>query len=639
MSVTIKEDLLPVGTNRPGTRFNPIGLTVHETASPGDSDEGEDHFFHGGNRNASAHYFVDTDSAIREIPENEEAWHAGPTANARYLSMELCHATNASDFQKIWDNGVWLAADMFKRHGWAITPTTLVSHDWTSRTFHETDHTDPIGYFKTFNKTWDDFYNAVVREHAAMSGSSTSAPAPAANGATHTVVSGETLWGIATKYKITVAELKSANGLASDTIAVGQVLKIPAPTQSAPAAPVAPAKPVTPAPAPKATTYTVQHGDTLWHISQTEGVSVDDLKKFNNLSDNVISVGQVLRLTSDAVVPAKPVVAPAPAPTAPVVAPPVAPVTPAKPVETTPAPAVTTVPSNPSTPSAVDTSKLHAIAQVRPVGDLDVRARAFLVEKFGWPTNVTIDIVKDYITAGTEVGIDWLVAFAQAIKETGGFKFGGDVKPEQHNYCGLGATGGGVPGASFDTQANGVLAHVEHLFAVSSDKPLPNGIVKDDPRFDLVKRNYAPYVEWLGKADNPNGIGWAVPGNGYGASVLSLVSQIEATPAVEPVQPKPVVVPTPVSKPVVEPTPAPVVKKPAPTQNQTQEVTPVAGTNSSKTTVFMDGKTYEVQVVDGKPYVDLAAMADKFGYRHLEDPANGEFVAVKNDFFNTDPQA
>ena len=49
-----------------------------------------------------------------------------------------------------------------------------------------------------------------------------------------------------------------------------------------------------------------------------------------------------------------------------------------------------------------------------------------------------------------------------------------------------------------------------------------------DPRFSLVARGVAPYVEWLGAADNPQGRGWAVPGAGYGVNIVKLLGQILA---------------------------------------------------------------------------------------------------------------
>jgi len=125
-----------------------------------------------------------------------------------------------------------------------------------------------------------------------------------------------------------------------------------------------------------------------------------------------------------------------------------------------------------------------------------------------------------YYSIAPKYGIRADVALAQACKETGFFKFGGLVKPEQNNFCGLGATGPGNPGHSFPDRATGVEAHIQHLFAYATTEPLPAGAVKVDPRFDLVRRGTAPYVEYLGAAENPAGVGWAYPGYGYGKSIV-----------------------------------------------------------------------------------------------------------------------
>ncbi|HEX3014822.1 MAG TPA: glucosaminidase domain-containing protein, partial [Desulfobacteria bacterium] len=117
------------------------------------------------------------------------------------------------------------------------------------------------------------------------------------------------------------------------------------------------------------------------------------------------------------------------------------------------------------------------------------------------------------------------IAFCQMIKETRSLMFGGDVTPEQHNPAGIGATGEGSKGATFESWDKGIEAQFQHLWAYATNKPLPVGRFKIDPRFDLVKRGAAPYVEWLGQADNPNGVGWAVPGKGYGASITALIQE------------------------------------------------------------------------------------------------------------------
>ncbi|HBW37498.1 N-acetylmuramoyl-L-alanine amidase [Desulfosporosinus sp. BICA1-9] len=129
------------------------------------------------------------------------------------------------------------------------------------------------------------------------------------------------------------------------------------------------------------------------------------------------------------------------------------------------------------------------------------------------------DIVPLYKSQGELLGIRWGYAVAQMIKETGYLKFSGDVKAEQNNFAGIGAVGGGVPGASFSTQKEGVLAHLEHLFAYASIDPLPVGILKVDPRFDLVKRGSCPNWEDL----NGN---WVVPGKEYGEEVVKIYENI-----------------------------------------------------------------------------------------------------------------
>lgn len=120
------------------------------------------------------------------------------------------------------------------------------------------------------------------------------------------------------------------------------------------------------------------------------------------------------------------------------------------------------------------------------------------------------------------------VAFAQSLHETGYFKFGGIVLPTQNNYAGIGALNGNATGqaASFPDPRTGVRAQIQHLKAYASTEALVNECV--DPRFSLVARGVAPYVEWLGAADNPQGCGWAVPGAGYGANIVKLLGQIMA---------------------------------------------------------------------------------------------------------------
>jgi hypothetical protein len=79
--------------------------------------------------------------------------------------------------------------------------------------------------------------------------------------------------------------------------------------------------------------------------------------------------------------------------------------------------------------------------------------------------------------------------------ETGFLQFGGDVKPEQNNFGGIGAIGNGVMGDSFSDQRIGVRAQIQHLKAYATTTPLVQTLV--DPRFGLVKRGSAPLLGQL----------------------------------------------------------------------------------------------------------------------------------------------
>ena len=135
-------------------------------------------------------------------------------------------------------------------------------------------------------------------------------------------------------------------------------------------------------------------------------------------------------------------------------------------------------------------------------------------------------LAEMFIEEGEAEGVRGDVAFAQSLHETGYFKFGGIVLPTQNNYAGIGALNGNATGqaASFPDPRTGVRAQIQHLKAYASTEALVNECV--DPRFSLVARGVAPYVEWLGAADNPQGRGWAVPGAGYGANIVKLLGQI-----------------------------------------------------------------------------------------------------------------
>ena len=95
----------------------------------------------------------------------------------------------------------------------------------------------------------------------------------------YTVQKGDSLYSIANKFNTSVSEIKSLNNLSSNLLSIGQILKIPSINQTN-------------------NTYTVQKGDSLYSIANKFNTSVSEIKSLNNLSSNLLSIGQILKISS-----------------------------------------------------------------------------------------------------------------------------------------------------------------------------------------------------------------------------------------------------------------------------------------------------------------------------------------------------
>ncbi|MCE4090324.1 LysM peptidoglycan-binding and 3D domain-containing protein [Priestia megaterium] len=140
--------------------------------------------------------------------------------------------------------------------------------------------------------------------------SSSSTPTTTSSNHTYTVKSGDTLYRIAKNNGTSVQQLKDWNNLSSHLIYVNQVLKISGTgtVSSSPSAPVQEKTNETQAsPAPSnSKSYKVQPGDTMWSVAQRHGISISQLKQWNNLSSNTIYINQVLQVGGQAAAQAKP---------------------------------------------------------------------------------------------------------------------------------------------------------------------------------------------------------------------------------------------------------------------------------------------------------------------------------------------
>jgi membrane-bound lytic murein transglycosylase D len=109
---------------------------------------------------------------------------------------------------------------------------------------------------------------------------------------THVVTSGETLFSISKKYDVSVSQIKEWNNITGNSINSGQRLVV---SNKKPSNAVIGKEPVTEAKKPVSnsgsTSHTVTRGETLYSISRKYDVSVNDIKKWNNMADNEIMVG------------------------------------------------------------------------------------------------------------------------------------------------------------------------------------------------------------------------------------------------------------------------------------------------------------------------------------------------------------
>lgn len=107
---------------------------------------------------------------------------------------------------------------------------------------------------------------------------------PSINTNTYTVKSGDSLYSIANRFNTTVDELKRLNNLTSNNLQIGKQLIIPTSTTNP-----------TP-PSSNTIQYTVQSGDSLWKIANIYDTTVDEIRRINNLSSNILQIGQVLTI-------------------------------------------------------------------------------------------------------------------------------------------------------------------------------------------------------------------------------------------------------------------------------------------------------------------------------------------------------
>lgn len=97
-------------------------------------------------------------------------------------------------------------------------------------------------------------------------------------GTVYTVKSGDTLYSIAKQYNVSVDDIVNQNNLVSNNLTIGKKLLIPSGKSS------------------DIIVYTVQRGDSLWALANNYNTTIDDIKRLNNLTSDVLTVGQELQI-------------------------------------------------------------------------------------------------------------------------------------------------------------------------------------------------------------------------------------------------------------------------------------------------------------------------------------------------------
>lgn len=138
--------------------LDPDYVVIHETANPGATARNHRDYWSRDDTYA-VHYCGDwTGDVYHCVPDDRLCWQVG-NGNAYVVGIELCHATNQADFEKVWKMGIEWSVMMLKRYGWGINH--LISHNDCTNWWGGSDHTDPIGYFEEYGKSWSQFKSEV----------------------------------------------------------------------------------------------------------------------------------------------------------------------------------------------------------------------------------------------------------------------------------------------------------------------------------------------------------------------------------------------------------------------------------------------------------------------------------------------
>lgn len=162
----------------------PEGIVVHETGNSSDiyspnainnEINYEVNNWNVPGREAYVHAFVDRSQIINVANTDLTCWGAGPIANSRYISIELCEEGTMDNFARSVNNDAYYVAYLLKKYNLPVTNAThtgsgtVWSHHAVSNFLGGTNHSDPTGYFNSWGYSMDQFFQLVQMKYNNLS--------------------------------------------------------------------------------------------------------------------------------------------------------------------------------------------------------------------------------------------------------------------------------------------------------------------------------------------------------------------------------------------------------------------------------------------------------------------------------------
>lgn len=139
----------------------PQYFAVHSTANPGATAANHVSYW----RNSpdyAVHLVSDWDEAYHTVPYDRICWQVG-NGNATCEGLEICEALTREQFERGLEVARSVILQRLAAHGWTVDGNVR-SHDWFTRVYGGSDHTDPLPYFNRWGWTWDMFIQFLKEE-------------------------------------------------------------------------------------------------------------------------------------------------------------------------------------------------------------------------------------------------------------------------------------------------------------------------------------------------------------------------------------------------------------------------------------------------------------------------------------------